>query len=278
MNIFHQLKAKWLNRGQADRPKSDAGLPQEQKTLNAPLAGKSLDEIYAIFASAGEYNLPRWPDETLQKGYTGGCGLPLLRRAESFVEALEMDGAFENSQWKGLDYGCGWGRIASYLLTRGAPEQLDMCDAWEESLDLAKTGGFSNKIFLVSNMIRAGEIPAEHYDFCFAMSVFTHLNRPAFEHNIQALVAALKSGCKLYFTVRFQSFIDKLIASGKIKDSEKMDGDGFWHTTFPSKDVFGETAVSPAYVENLCSRFGELKYLGSPEYEQFLFRITKNRA
>lgn len=244
-------------------------------TARGPLADKSLEEIYALFADGGVDNLPRWPDETEQKRYTGGFGVPLLRRAELFVEALEADGAFANPGWRGLDYGCGWGRIASYLLTRGTAEQLDLCDAWQTSIDLAKAGGLKNKIMLVSDIIQPGEIPAKAYDFCYAMSVFTHLNRTGFESNIKALLAALKPGGKLYFTVRFQSFMDNLIASGRIPNSEKLDADGFWHITYESREIYGETAVSSTYVENLCSRFGEVKYLGSPEFEQFLFRITK---
>lgn len=244
-------------------------------TNSAPLAGKSLEEIYSLLSGAGDHGLPRWPDETMQKNYTGGSGVPLLQRAELFVEALEADGAFENPNWKALDYGCGWGRIASYLLTRGTPEQLDMCDAWQESIDLAKSGGFRNEIFKVSDVIHAGEIPSHRYDFCYAMSVFTHLGKTSFESNIESLMDALKPGGKLYFTVRFQSFLDSLIASGRVEASATMDAEGFWHITYPNKERYGETAVSRAYVENFCRRFGEVKYLGSPEFEQFLFRITK---
>lgn len=244
-------------------------------TARGPLADKSLEEIYALFADGGVDNLPRWPDETEQRHYTGGSGVPLLRRAELFVEALEADGAFANPGWRGLDYGCGWGRIASYLLTRGSPDQLDMCDAWPSSIDLAKAGGFRNRIFLVSDVIREGELPSECYDFCYAMSVFTHLDRVAFESNIESLLTALKRGGKLYFTVRFQSFLDNLIATERIEATRKMESDGFWHITYPNKERYGETAVTRAYVENFCSRFGEVKYLGSPEFEQFLFRITK---
>jgi len=248
------------------------------RTTRAPLANKSLEQIYSLFAGGGTDNIPRWPDETEQKHYTGGSGVPLLRRAELFIEALEADGAFANPEWKGLDYGCGWGRIASYLLTRGSPEQLDMCDAWPSSIDLAKAGGFRNRMFLVSDIIREGEIPAQSYDFCYAMSVFTHLDRAAFESNIQSLLAGLKQGGKLYFTVRFQSFLDNLIALGRVGEAEKMDADGFWHITYPNKERYGETAVTRAYVENLCGRFGEVKYLGSPEFEQFLFRIIKKHG
>src|SRR4051794_824854 len=89
----------------------------------------------AMLARVGR-DLPRWPDEALQKKYTGAAGVSLMQSTLRFIDVLERAGAFTPSDWHGLDYGCGWGRIASVLLTKGAPEQLDLCDAWPQTIEI----------------------------------------------------------------------------------------------------------------------------------------------
>ena len=87
--------------------------------------------------------LPAWSAEEIQKTYTGTSGLPLMQSTLRFVETLEHAGAFGTPGWCGLDYGCGWGRIASVLLTRGEPAQLDLCDAWPRTIALLRGAGFA---------------------------------------------------------------------------------------------------------------------------------------
>jgi Methyltransferase domain len=249
--------------------------PGSQRIPTPAFTGKTVEEIYrAVTANGGDENLPRWPSEEIQKRYTGGSGAVLLHRAANFVELLNKDNAFARPDWKGLDFGCGWGRIATYMLTKGAPDQLDLCDAWNESLEIAKKGGFRNRMFKVSDVVESGELPRNYYDFCYAMSVFTHLSREAFESNVKALTETLVPGGKLYLTVRHKTFLDKMIESGRIDADQKFEADGFWHVTYRNRPHYGETAVEPAYMQRLASRYGELAYLGLPEYEQHLYRIT----
>lgn len=246
-----------------------------------PLAGKTPEEILALLTPLPPLvnnQLPRWPDENLQKRFTGASGLRLLKRAINFVEVLDRDEAFVRPDWKALDYGCGWGRIASYMLTRGKPEQLDMCDAWKESLDLARQNGFKNKLFGVSDVLREGEIPSNTYDFCYALSVFTHLDRSAFDANINYLIKSLKSGGRLYFTVRHKGFLDAMMLLGRVPDKQVFDDDGFWHWTYPRRTNYGETAVEPKFIQQLASRWGEIAYLGVPEHEQHLYRLTPRKT
>ncbi len=240
----------------------------------APFAGLTVEELYGRIESGGA-GVPKWPSEADQKRFTGGSGLMLLRRAAGLAQLMERDGAFANPNWKGLDYGCGWGRIATYMLTRGAPEQLDMCDAWQGSLDLARKGGFSNHMFKVSDHLQAGEIPAGRYDFIYALSIFTHLNREAVDTNIPRLVEGLKPGGRLYITVRGLGFLEKAIASGMAPEGSELDETGFWHITYPNRDSYGETVVSEAYLQRLAGPLGPIAYLGVPEYEQQLYRIQK---
>lgn len=240
-----------------------------------PLSGMSPEDIYAVLTGGDISHYPQWPSEPRQLQYTGGSGVPLLNRARRFVEAMEKDMGGFPANWRGLDYGCGWGRIASFLLSRGSADQLDMCDAWEESLELARQGGFRNKIFKVSSVIQKDEIASGEYDFCYAMSIFTHLNREAFEKNVAALVASLKRGGRFFFTVRFEAFIEKCLSTGKVKPPAALDKDGFWNVVYPGQTHYGETAVSQDFVFRLCKGLGQTDYLGEVESEQHLFRIIR---
>jgi Bacterial transferase hexapeptide (six repeats) len=79
------------------------------KDKTSHLKNKTDDELYALFACKDETGLPKWPDEDLQKQYTGGSGVNLVKRSRNFIGLLEDDGALSPPNWKGLDYGCGWG-------------------------------------------------------------------------------------------------------------------------------------------------------------------------
>lgn len=242
--------------------------------VDAPLAGRTPEELYALFTDASS-NFPKWPSDELQKQYTGAAGVPLLKRALAFIEALALDGAFEKASWRGLDYGCGWGRLASCMLTRGPASQLDMCDAWPRSLELSNKAGFSNNMFLVHEVLKSSDLPTNVYDFCYAMSIFTHLSKEAFDTNLKCLIAALRTGGKLYFTVRFETYLQHLISIKAVSTGSKFDADGFWHLPQPGQKHFGHTAVTSAYVERLLAGFGDLMYLGSTEHEQHLYRLRK---
>jgi cyclopropane fatty-acyl-phospholipid synthase-like methyltransferase len=203
----------------------------------------------------------------VQRRFTGGVGKSLIERAEAFANALEKDGAF-TAGWRGLDYGCGWGRIASYLLTKGPPEQLDLCDAWQGSLNYIDAGRFRNRTFLVSETVQAGEIETERYDFIYAFSIFTHLPRRVFESNLRELVPSVRHGGNVYFTVRHEQFLTHTNRADQV-----LDTDGFW---FDGKHpAFGDAVVSRAFLERLAAPLGTLRYLGSTESMQELYALTR---
>lgn len=234
---------------------------------NAPSVLGKLDTsalIQLFDRPADASPLPRWPDEAMQRRFTGGAGKSLVDRAAAFARVIEQDGAFQQS-WRGLDYGCGWGRIASYLLTKGRPDQLDLCDAWQGSLDFIKAGGFKNRAFLVSEVLKSGQISGG-YDFIYAFSIFTHLARAAFENNLRELIEGVRPGGNVYFTVRHEGFLAS-------RDGQALDQDGFW---FEGKNAtYGDSAVSRAYLERVAAPLGELRYLGSPESLQELYALTR---
>lgn len=234
-----------------------------------PPPSTSGDPAADLLAKIGN-ELPRWPTEEIQRKYTGISGLPLMRGTVRFVETLEADGAFARPGWQGLDYGCGWGRIASVLLTRGAASQLDLCDAWPRTIAILKEAGFTNRIFAVSEVMADREIPEGSYDLIYAYSVFTHLRRDAFENNIGVLRRALKDGGKLYFTVRHADYMTRIKADRRAFD--ELHANGFWYGPSGSSIYFGTAVATREYIENL-SPTGSVDYLGEVGACQHLYGI-----
>lgn len=229
----------------------------------------------ALFARIGlPGGLPRWPSDAVQKKYNGVAGLPLLRRTLRFVETLERAGALEGD-WKGLDYGCGWGRIASVMRAKGEPRQLDLCDAWPKTLALLEGAGFENRVFTVSEVLKPDEIPAATYDFVYAFSIFTHLRRDAFENNLRRLALALKPSGKLYFTVRHDDYMARKKASRR--DLAILARDGFWFLPSGGNPVYGATVVERAALERSMPP-GTLAYLGEIALCQHLYAFAPEPA
>jgi acetyltransferase-like isoleucine patch superfamily enzyme/SAM-dependent methyltransferase len=238
-----------------------------------PLTLRDLEVLFAADRTFGD-RLPRWPAIEVQQQFTGGSGMHLLKRTRSFVDMIAEDGAFAHADWKGLDFGCGWGRIASYLLSKGSPEQLDLCDAWERSLEYIAQNNFKNRWWKVPEVLVPESVPSKTYDLIFAFSVFTHLNKHAFETNLAALRAALRRGGRLYFTVRHQDFLEVLVRDGRLSEGAQPDAGGFLNLLYSGQENYGETVVSQDYVLSFGETLGCARYLGTPEACQHLYVIS----
>lgn len=242
-----------------------------------PLQGLTLPEMYQFLLS-GDRGTPRWPEERLQKGYTGTAGVDLLRRAVQFIDMIEKDGGLPPG-WKGLDYGCGWGRMASVLLTKAPPEQLDLCDAWPQTLRIISGLGYRNRIFPVPELLGSNDIPPESYDLVLSFSVFTHLSPAAFQRNIPVLTASLRPGGRFYFTVRHDEFIEHKYAAKAVEYRETLAHDGVLFVDsggdLGSDKVFGDTVVSPDYMSALPGAGSSIRYLGLPHSLQHVYVIEK---
>lgn len=237
-----------------------------------PFEGLGLEEIYSglIDGSFG----PSWPDEALQAGYTGTNKIDLLRRAFSFLDILEKDGAFK-ADWKGLDYGCGWGRFASTSLSKGTADQLNLCDAWQITLDHISKLGYQNHIFKVPSLLTKESIPEKTYDFILSFSVFTHLSPRSFDKNIPVLLDGLSEGGTLYLTVRHDEFITHKYPERKkeIESVLKNDGIVFLDSggDMNKENLFGDTIIVPEYLE----KYGNVRYLGLPHTLQHVYALSK---
>lgn len=228
-----------------------------------PYAGLGVPELYEALLEgrAG----PRWPNETVQRMYVGNNGVSLLRQSLEFLRMLDEDGAFPPG-WRGLDYGCGFGRFATLLLSKGNPEQLDMCDAWEKTLSILADLGHRNRVFRVSELLRPGELDQATYDVILAFSVFTHLSPAAYEANLPVLADALKPGGRFYFTVWHDEFIDHKYADRSVEMREALNRDGMMFTdsggNFGTAKVFGHTVVTSGWLERFAPEGFALRYLG----------------
>lgn len=249
----------------------------DNDTVRDPFEGLELDELYQalLTGKAG----PRWPNEDLQKMYVGTNGIDLLRRSLSFVDMLHADGAF-GPGWRGLDYGCGWGRFATLLLSHGSPDQLDLCDAWPKTLDILAQLGHQNRVFGVSELLEPGQIPEGAYDVILSFSVFTHLSPEAFRVNIPILLDGLRSGGRFYFTVRHAEFIQHKYAdsAGAMEDHLQRDGAVFVDSggNLGAQKVFGDMVVTPAFLDGFVADGYRIRYLGLPHTLQHVYVLEKN--
>ena len=165
--------------------------------------------MLARIGAPGE--LPKWPAAEVQAQLHRRARAPLdARRARASSRRSSGPVRSPTRAGSGLDYGCGWGRIASVLLTKGGPDQLDLCDAWPPTIDILRDAGFPNRVFTVSEVLKAGEIPAAAYDFAYAFSVFTHLRRDVFENNLADAAGGAEAGRALYFTVRHADYMRRV--------------------------------------------------------------------
>ena len=238
----------------------------------SPFADLTLQQIYDGLMS-GKFG-PRWPDEKLQKGYVGSSGPQLLKRALDFIAILDRDGAFKEG-WKGLDYGCGWGRFLSTMLSKGKSGQLDGCDAWQITLGHINKLGFANYIFKVSELLKEGEISPAHYDFVMSFSVFTHLSPSAFEHNLSYLMSTLKPSGVLYITVRHAEFIQHKYADRADELNEALRDRGIAFVDsggdLTGQKLFGDTIVTKEYM----MQHPNVRYLGLPHTLQHVYAIAR---
>jgi cyclopropane fatty-acyl-phospholipid synthase-like methyltransferase len=214
----------------------------------------------------------RWPNEKLQAQYTGTSGERLLTQATDFIELIEQQVPLRGD-WRGLDYGVGWGRLASLMTVHGSPQQLDGVDAWATSLQYARDHGLENVLALVSPMLKATELPGSGYDFAYAYSIFTHLPAANLVNNIGELVKALRPGGILLFTARDPSFRDFLQKNNKFI-TEIEDGD-YWFGNAQSEH-YGDTIVSHEWLQQAIGHLGKLERIGKMPHEgtQIVYSLT----
>lgn len=239
-----------------------------------PFRGLRPAQIYELLIDP-DNDLPTWPAQHFQRGYVSAQGQGAVRKTQHFIELLDQDGAFA-SGWRALDYGAGWGRIASLMLTKGSPSQLDMVDALDKTMHLMEAGGFENRCWKVSPVLRLGELPEDHYDFAYAFSIFTHLPPHVFANNLWHLARSATSN--VYFTVRLPEFADHKFReesdrADKVKAS--LASEGLWFVP-QANEEFGTMIVTEERLRSMAAEASgkSLDYLGQlPGQMQHLYAM-----
>lgn len=211
----------------------------------------------------------RWPEEALQRKYTGTSGQTLLDQAASFLGILDslMAGRLQEPGWRGLDYGVGWGRMASLMTYFGAPQQLDCVDAWEKSLQLAIDHGIENKAWVVNAKLVPGELPQGEYDFVYAYSIYTHLPESLVINNTREIMKSLRPGGMFLLTVREPPFLDFLVRTNNCRPAiDKLDTEGYWFGNVQNPD-YGDTILTRNWAEANFGKLGVLERLGPMKHE-----------
>ncbi|MGV8931093.1 MAG: class I SAM-dependent methyltransferase [Luteimonas sp.] len=221
----------------------------------------------------------RWPDEKMQANYTGASGEVLLRRTVDFLQLLhKIVPCLGSSDWRGLDYGVGWGRLASLMTTFGDASNLDCADAWRKSLDLARSCGLQNQMIEVPAYLPADSFVPDRYDFIYSYSIFTHLPDTHIVNNLSRLIDALKPGGQLIFTLREPRFLEFLQRAGKYKPSEdRLEEAGYWFGNAQNAD-YGDTVVTEQWIQDNLGPLGALGTHGvmSTEPYQAIHSIQKS--
>jgi hypothetical protein len=137
-------------------------------------------------------------------------------------------------------------------------DQVDLVDAWPQSLSYIEEGGFKNRYWLVPEILGEDDIPKDTYTFVYAWSVFTHLAERAFWNNLHHLKESVKAGGSLYFTVRHADFAPHVQPEWLDEITDGLESDGFWFT--PVRGVYGTAIIS----KERLSELGQLNYLGMP--------------
>jgi SAM-dependent methyltransferase len=237
-----------------------------------------IDDLGRAILAGAVPNGPRWPDERTQLNYTGSSGENLMKRTTDFCKVLAANvPALAGPHWRGLDYGVGWGRIASVMTAFGDASNLDCADAWAKSLDLARAGGLRNRMLLTPALLGPADLDAGVYDLIYSYSIFTHLPKALFVNNLEALHRALKPGGRLVFTVRETKFIEFLTRSNKVNPVEdRLAADGYWFGNAQSAD-YGDTITSEAWLRTHVGHLGAIQPLGVCPSEPFqsILMITK---
>lgn len=219
-----------------------------------------------------------WPDERTQLNYTGASNEVLMRRTIDFVELMHAQlPCLASGRWRGLDYGVGWGRIASLMSAFGDASQLDCADAWPKSLTLARECGLMNKMIHTSPALAQDSLASDAYDFVYSYSILTHLPAAHIINNMSHLVESLKVGGKVVFTLREERFLGFLERSGKLRAvDDRIADEGYWFGNAQSDD-YGDTVVTEKWVDKHLGHLGELRTLGviASEPFQVIWTLTK---
>jgi SAM-dependent methyltransferase len=210
--------------------------------------------------------LPTTPAPTVQVAWTGLSGGRLLRQSIAFIEQIVLacaETGMTPSTARVLDFGVGWGRLSMLWLKYSPPQNIIGCDAWEDSLQLARDCRLPVDLRLSDPNLAELPTGEKSLDIVFAFSVFTSLGREAFPACLRGVARMLRPGGVAVFTVRPAEYWGlRSDVAGALADAEQSD---FYFRAYPDREQYGDTSVSLRYLDEVCAEVG----LGTPSLEWF---------
>jgi hypothetical protein len=148
-------------------------------------------------------------------------------------------------------------------LKYAGPQNIVGCDAWEESLDLARSCRLPIELVLSDPVLESLPVAEESIDVAFAFSVFTSLGPDAFTSCLDGVARMLRPGGTVVFTVRpAEYWALRPDVPGALMEAETSD---FYFRPYPDRPQYGDTSVSLAYLDKACEAAG----LAAPSLEWF---------
>ncbi len=237
-----------------------------------------IERSYPNGVDHGNFFLPSFPDETLQKNTVGCHGSLAIRQAFAFYEnashAMKNISSDPRSR-KVLDFGTGWGRISRFFIKDVGRENIFGVDVEKPFIEICRKSFKSNN-FSVINPYPPLEFNSETFDLVTLYSVFSHLSEDACNKWVQEFYRILKPGGAVAFTTRAVGFFDycealksetnnpylkslgnlfenfddakKRYSNGEFvfSGAEGVDGGGAMNTSF-----YGESFIPQQYVERV---------------------------
>jgi SAM-dependent methyltransferase len=147
-----------------------------------------------------------------------------------------------------LDFACGYGRFLRLLVLGTPPERIWAAEIQHDAVDhVVREFGVHG---IHSDVDPARFRPGREFDFIWVASLFSHLPEPLFNDWLARLVAVLKPGGVLCFSVHDERLMAKeMVPSGDgihfITDSENADLD---------QRAYGTSFVSETFVRSAIER------------------------
>ena len=228
--------------------------------------------------------LPGMPPTTVQETFTGRSGDDTL--AEGFAVYRLFRSLYgqhaERPLGRGLDFGCGWGRILRFWLRECAPDNLVGIDRMGTILGHARRAGAPYRLERC-DVLPPTSLESESFDLVYAYSVFSHLPEETHLAWLPELRRVLRPGGVFIATTFPRSHIE--LHSTFRADRHRTGRPGFVHEAFldterwltrydrgefcfsgrPADPHFGDACVPERYVREVWAKWFEvLDYICDP--------------
>lgn len=206
--------------------------------------------------------MPTMASDDDQLGWTGDCGVNLLKQSIDFVKSAvhfyEMYTKNNIERANFLDFGCGWGRLTRLMLKYIPHEQIYAVDPWDKAIEKCRElnvhGSFGQTEYICNSL------PFRNisFDLVISFSVFTHLSLKACTAALQTIRSCMAEEGVLAITVRPRDYWAlhgntwcKDISINSLLSAHDTVGYAFCPHDIPINDKvdYGDTSISIVYIQ-----------------------------